>query len=77
MCFELVDHEKVAVFYVVHVAVDEEALTSAKAEKQLAAFVDMYLVIGLTMLGVEKSEGLGFRGVFHGSSAVFEKAFHF
>ena len=77
MCFELVDHEKVAVLYIVHVAVDEEALTSAKAEKQLAAFVDMYLVIGLTMLGVEKPEGLGFRGVFYRACAVFEKAFHF
>ena len=73
---ELIYYKKIAVGYVVYVSVDEEALSAAEAEKQLAAFVDMYLRIRLLPLGIEQSEAFGVGGVFYGAGTAFKIAFH-
>ena len=76
MSFELVYNENVVVIYVVQLTADEEAFAARQAEKYLAAIVDMYVGIGVSLLGIIDAEACIVAGVGDGSRAAFKYVFH-
>ncbi len=66
MYFVLIDNKNVVVADVVYLSSDKEAFTARQTEKDLAAIVDMYIGIGVSLLGVIDAEACVVAGVCDG-----------
>ena len=72
----LIYNENIVVVYLVQLSSNKEAFAARKAEKYLAAIVDMYIGVGITLLRVVNAKACVFAGVCNGKGATIKYAFH-
>ena len=73
----LVYHENVIIVDVVKLTANEEAFSARQAEKDLTAIVNMYIGIGISVLGIVDSEACVVAGMGNCQRTAFKYAFHF
>ena len=77
VCLVLVDNEKVIIVDVVYLTADEKAFAAREAEKELAAIVDMYIGVRISLLGVVYAKASVVAGVGDSFRAAFKNVVHF
>ena len=73
----LIYDEKVVIVNVVYLTANEKAFAAREAEKELTAIVDMYIGVGISLLGVIDAKASVVAGVGNSTRAAFKNVVHF
>ena len=76
MGFVLIDNENIVVVNIIDLTAYKKAFAARDAKEYLAAIVDMYVRIGISILGIINSEACIVAGVGNCSRAAFKYVFH-
>ena len=77
VCFILINNENIVIVNVVQLTADKEAFAARQTEKDLTAIVDMYVRIGISVLGIVDSEACVVAGMGNCQRTAFKYTFHY
>jgi hypothetical protein len=75
--YGLVDDKEIPVADVIHAVIDQKVIPARKAEQDLAAFVDVDILIGILPLGIIRTEGLRSVRILDRLFTLVKKTMHF